>query len=63
MGTTPTDYVIRRRILRAQILLSTSSNSVKQIAADLGFANASYFGRMFNKVTGMPPMAFKRQNM
>lgn len=62
-GTTPTDYVIRRRILRAQILLSTSSHSVKQIAADLGFANASYFGRMFNKVTGMPPMAFKRQNV
>lgn len=61
-GLTPTNYIIRKKVLRAQILLSTKNILIKQIASDLGFSNVSYFGRVFNKVTGMSPIEFKRQN-
>ena len=61
-GMTPKNYIIRKRILRAQILLITTSKPVKQISTDLGFTNPSYFDRMFNRIVGMKPLIFKRQN-
>ena len=61
-GLTPTNYIMRKKILRAQILLTIKNLPIKQIASDLGFSNVSYFGRVFNKVTGMSPIEFKKQN-
>jgi AraC-like DNA-binding protein len=61
-GLTPTDYIVRKKILRAQILLTVKDMSVKQVALALGYPNISYFGRVFHKITGMSPMEFKKQN-
>ena len=61
-GTTPTDYIIRRRITQAQLLLVSERRSVKQVAAMVGYENVSYFGRTFRRITGMTPMEFVRQN-
>jgi len=61
-GTTPTDYIIRRRITQAQLLLVSERRSVKQVAAMVGYENVSYFGRTFRRITGMAPMEFVRQN-
>ncbi|MBR1787778.1 MAG: helix-turn-helix domain-containing protein [Bacteroidaceae bacterium] len=61
-GTTPTDYIIRRRITQAQLLLVSERRSVKQVAAMVGYENVSYFGRTFRRITGMSPMEFVRQN-
>lgn len=62
-GQTPTDYITRKKILRAQILLAVKNMSVKQVALELGYTNISYFGRVFHKITGLSPMDFKRQNV
>ena len=62
-GLTPTDYITRKKILRAQILLAVKQMSVKQVALELGYTNISYFGRVFHKITGLSPMDFKKQNM
>lgn|SRR5574344_705328 len=61
-GLTPTDYIVRKKILRAQILLTAKNMSVKQVALALGYTNISYFGRVFHKITGMSPIEFKKQN-
>lgn len=34
---------------------------VALVAYELGFADASYFGRYFRKYTGRPPEAFRQQ--
>lgn len=62
MGTTPTDYVIRQRIHRAQMQFIDGENSVKRVALSLGYDNISYFSRLFKKVTDVSPKEFIRQN-
>jgi len=62
-GLTPTDYITKKKILRAQILLTTKDLSVKQVALELGYKNISYFGRVFRKITGTTPLNFKRQTL
>ena len=61
-GYTPTDYIIRRRILRAQILFTNSRGSVKEVAGHVGYDNVSYFGRTFKRIVGISPLEFIRQN-
>ena len=52
--------VINRRVLHeAQRQLVYASLSIKQIAAELGFADEAYFGRFFRKQTGQTPTAFR----
>lgn len=62
MGVTPTDYIIHRRIVQAQLLFVSERRSVKQVAAMVGYENFSYFSRTFRRITGMSPMEFVRQN-
>ncbi|GAB4044528.1 AraC family transcriptional regulator [Spirosoma litoris] len=60
----PVSYHIQQRIvLEAKRLLHHSNKSVKEIAADLGYEDYSYFVRLFSKVAGMPPLAFRSKNL
>ena len=61
-GYTPTDYIIRRRMLRAQILFINNRSSVKEVAGQVGYDNVSYFGRTFKRIVGINPFEFMRQN-
>ena len=62
MNTTPTDYIIHRRINQAQLLFVSERWSVKQVAASVGYDNTSYFSRTFRRITGISPMEFIKQN-
>jgi AraC family transcriptional activator of pobA len=60
----PVSHHIRHRvILEARRLLYHSDKSVKEIAADLGYDDYSYFTRVFSKETGMTPSAFRAKNL
>lgn len=48
-------------VTEAKRLLYFSDMPVKQIAADLGFNNYSYFSRLFCKETGLPALAFRKK--
>lgn len=60
-GRSLIDYLISVRIDRAGQLLRTMSMSVKDAAANVGYADTSYFIRIFKKQTGMTPMQYKDQ--
>ncbi|MBN1909107.1 MAG: helix-turn-helix transcriptional regulator [Pirellulales bacterium] len=55
LGVRPIDYLNRRRVERAQVLLGTTSLSVKRIAARVGFPSAAHFCRVFKKYCGQTP--------
>ena len=59
IGETPKQYISRRLVEQAQILLSTSALSIKSIAEGLGYADYSYFIRMFKKKTGQTPHQYR----
>ncbi len=53
------DYLNSRRITKAKHLLRTSARSVTEIAVSLGFSDSTGFGRIFKKLTGHTPSAFR----
>lgn len=60
----PVSYHIQQRIiLEAKRLLHHSDQSVKEIAAALGYDDYPYFLRLFSKVAGMTPSSFRTKNL
>ncbi|WP_423820561.1 AraC family transcriptional regulator [Salinisphaera sp. SPP-AMP-43] len=60
-GTTPHQWLIRRRIDRAQVMLSTTTRPISEIAANCGFADQSHLTRVFSRYVGISPAAWRRQ--
>lgn len=54
-------YIHEEQMLRARRLLIHTSMTVREIAFELGFADAAYFTRLFTKMTGISPSSFRRQ--
>ncbi len=59
IGLSYQEYLNSRRITKAKDLLLTSPQSVTEIAATLGFSDATGFGRLFKKLTGQTPSAYR----
>ena len=55
----PWDYLNRYRVLQSKQLLLNTTESVGAIARQVGFKDQAYFSRVFHKVTGMSPQAFR----
>lgn len=52
-------HIQERVVLEARRLLFHTHQSVKEIAFELGFADASYFSRFFKRETGLTPAEFR----
>lgn len=59
-GTSPYDYLMRRRIEEACLMLRHTAFSVKEIASRLNFADPYYFSNYFKRKTGLAPLAYRR---
>ena len=59
-GTSPTQWVNRRRMERARELLATSGLPVGEIGAAVGIRDPFYFSRLFKKLTGQSPLAYRK---
>ena len=57
-GVAPTRYIQQYRVEKAKELLVNSSGSVEEIAVSVGFANSSYFCKVFKALTGLTPSEF-----
>ena len=53
-------YITQKRIRRAQILLQETQLMSNEIAKQVGFLSASYFGQVFRKIVGMTPNDYRR---
>ena len=62
MGTTPTAYLIQRRLEHAKALLlsaSAGAMTIQQIAYQSGFDDPYYFSTLFRRKTGLSPKAYR----
>ncbi|MNJ43316.1 Bifunctional transcriptional activator/DNA repair enzyme AdaA [compost metagenome] len=59
MGIKPNEYVTQCRISAAKNLLLSTESPIYEIAAQIGFAQASYFIRVFKKHTDLSPQAYR----
>lgn len=60
MGHPPMTYLVEWRIALAAQRLLSSSDTIENIAVELGFGNRFYFSRMFKQQVGLSPAAFRR---
>ncbi|MDR1335819.1 MAG: AraC family transcriptional regulator [Tannerella sp.] len=61
-GCTPLQYINRKKIEKAQLMLTVSEKSIKDIAFSLSFSEITYFYRLFKKITGKSPCQYKKQS-
>jgi AraC family transcriptional regulator len=59
-GSRPHDFVLRRRIERAQQLLRDPSLALADIALSVGFQNQAHFTTVFKRFTGATPHRWRR---
>ena len=55
LGATPTELVHRMRVARARHLLETTRCSVEDVAAQVGYAEAAAFRRIYRRYAGETP--------
>jgi len=56
----PIEFIQRKRIEKAQLLLVTTKHSLDKIAELSGLNNASYLSRLFKRYTGMSPGKYRQ---
>jgi AraC-like DNA-binding protein len=59
-GFSPIQYINKKKVERAQLLLYTTEQTVKEVAYALGFCDQNYFIRLFRKVTGITPQKYRK---
>ncbi len=58
-GTSPIDYWINLKIKEAKKLIREGNHNITQISELLGYTSIHHFTRMFKRVTGLSPTAYK----
>ena len=61
-GIPPKQYICKRRMGQARMLLLSTALSVKQISYKVGYDNEFYFSRLFKKYTGNSPSDFRKHS-
>jgi transcriptional regulator GlxA family with amidase domain len=60
-GMTPIEYVHAVRLEEAKQMLEVDAHSVEAIALEVGYEDASFFGRLFRRHVGMTPVQYRRR--
>ena len=60
-GMSPLDYVHSLRLEEAKRMLETEDLAVEAIANEVGYEDASFFGRLFHRKVGLTPTQYRRR--
>jgi AraC-like DNA-binding protein len=63
IGLSINDYIRNLKIEKAQVLLSTTHESIQEISDSLHFCSRSYFTEVFQKVTNTSPHEYRLANL
>lgn len=63
IGMPPCEFIIRKRIEKAQFLLLTTDLTQSQIIEKTNFKSVSYFCRIFKKYTNYTPVEYRKQRI
>ena len=61
VGMTPSDFLRRMRMQRAEELIVRSRMNFSEIAFKVGFSDPKYFTKCFKKETGMTPSEYRQK--
>ncbi|WP_040059741.1 AraC family transcriptional regulator [Thalassospira xiamenensis] len=58
-GISPSQYFIRQKIAKSQILLQETEMSIIEIALAVGYENPGHFSQVFKRETGLTPRQYR----
>jgi|WetSurMetagenome_2_1015567.scaffolds.fasta_scaffold126470_1 AraC-like DNA-binding protein len=61
IGISIQQYIKKKRIDKALILLHHSNSSIEEIAIQCGFSDRHHFSKVFKELMGMSPVSYKKQ--
>lgn len=62
-GQTPQEYLHDLRVAQAQVLLQTTYLTVEAVAQECGYGDAGSFRKVFARVTGETPGAYRKRSL
>ena len=60
-GYSPKEYILRRRLGKAQCLLIYTTLPLTEISARVGYEDSNYFSRAFKKIIGVSPRLYRQK--
>ena len=63
LGVNPQHTIMALARLRAKELLDNTHLSIKEVSWKLGFEDQLYFSRLFKKVSGISPSAYRLEHI
>ena len=60
-GDSPHNFIMRKRVERAQSLMLATADSLSEIACDCGLVDQAHLTRLFRKFVGDTPLAWRRK--
>lgn len=60
MDVRPVEFINRKRVERAQLLLGSTDLTIQEVAAEVGINSSAYFSRLFNRVAGVSPRHYRK---
>jgi AraC family transcriptional regulator len=62
VGFSPMEYVVVRRVERAKVMISGTSEPLAEVALACGFADQAHLNRRFRDIVGVSPGRWRRSN-
>lgn len=62
-GSSPSKYIVSKRLEKAQTLLSTTDLRISDVAYDCGFNDVGYFSKTFRQYYELSPSEFRQQSL
>ena len=62
-GFSPSQYLIRLRMSKAQELLRETTKPIIEIGMDVGYTSPSHFAHVFRKETGISPHEYRERTL
>ena len=59
-GMRPMEYLARKRLSVAKVLLFSTDNSITSIGKEVGYEDPTYFGIVFKKLEGISPSEYRK---
>jgi len=63
LGLPPMKYVVMRRVERAKLMMSSTTQPLSDIALACGFSDQAHFSKLFRHCVGIPPGHWRRANV
>lgn len=63
IGESPKQYLIRRRLNAARILLANTDMKVYEVALNVGYDNINHFINLFKKQFGITPSDYRKEQL